>query len=210
MSGEFTVDDAGGTPGAAPGGAPVTLDYFRQKAIEFQEVVNALDGTGRTIRELLVAIEDPQLAADLREAYNEFDRKKSLIRATAESVNLAAAGLNLIGVQTPRITIPQTLGAAPIVVSAVAAAAIFTAASLIIWGREWIAGVNQRLNAATVIGAVPEADRAKVAQAVLQTQAAVAETEQSPVVAIAGTVKWIALAAIAYFAWQAYSRYQGN
>jgi len=207
---DFTVDDAGGAPGAAPGQAPMTLDYFRQKAIEFQEVVNALDGTGRTIRELLVAIEDPQLAADLAQAYNEFDRKKGMIRATAESVNLAAAGLNLIGVQAPRITIPQTLGAAPIVVSAVAAAAIFTAASLIIWGREWIAGVNQRLNAATVIGAVPESDRAKVAQAVLQTQAAVAETEQSPVVAIAGTVKWIALAAIAYFAWQAYSSYRGN
>jgi len=207
---DFTVDDAGGAPGAAPGGAPMTLDYFRQKAIEFQEVVNALDGTGRTIRELLVAIEDPQLAADLAQAYNEFDRKKGMIRATAESVNLAAAGLNLIGVQAPRITIPQTLGAATIVVSAVAAAAIFTPASLIIWGREWIAGVNQRLNAATVIGAVPESDRAKVAQAVLQTQAAVAETEQSPVVAIAGTVKWIALAAIAYFAWQAYNSYRGK
>jgi len=203
---EFTLDEVAG--GSAPA-ENVSLDYFRQKAVEFQEVVNALDATGRTIRELLLAIEDPQLAADLRAAYEQFEQRKATIKATAEAVNLAAAGLNLVGVQLPKIQIPQTLGAAPLVVGAAAAAAIFAAAALITWGRDWISGVNARLNAAAIIGAVPEGDRVKVAQAVLQTQAAAAEAEQSPITAIAGTVKLIALAAIAYFAWQAYSRYNG-
>jgi len=204
---DFILDDVGGD---SPPAEKVSLDYFRQKAIEFQEVVNALDATGRTIRELLLSIEDPQLAADLRAAYDQFEQRKTTIKTTAEAVNLAAAGLNLVGVQLPKIQIPQSLGAAPLVVGAAAAAAIFAAAALITWGRDWINGVNQRLNAAAIIGAVPEGDRVKVAQAVLQTQAAAAEAEQSPITAIAGTVKWIALAAIAYFAWQAYSRYNGD
>jgi hypothetical protein len=57
---------------------------------------------------------------------------------------------------------------------------------------------------------VPDADKARVAEAVLKTDVAVAQANQSPLASIAGIVKWIAIGAVAFFAYQAFDRYAGR
>jgi len=188
---------------------PLSLDYYRNKVREFQQVINALDETGRTVDALIREIGAGELADDLIALQAEFASKKTQIKIAAEAINFAASGANAIGIRFPVLSLPQTLGAAPIVAGAAIAAAVAAAAGIIVWGREWILGVNQRLREAQLLEQVPEADRAKVAQAILQTDAAVAEANESPLTSIAGIVKWVAIGVAAFYAFEAFKKIKG-
>ena len=189
--------------------SPLSLDYYRQKVREFQQVINALDETGRTVDALIQEVGPGELADDLIALQSEFAAKKSQIKIAAEAINFAASGANAIGIRFPVLSLPQTLGAAPIVAGAAIAAAVAAAAGIIVWGREWILGVNQRLREAELLKQVPDADRAKVAQAILQTDAAVAQANESPLASIAGIVKWVALGVAAFYAFEAFKKIRG-
>ena len=140
----------------------------------------------------------------------ELEDKKGQIKLIAEAVNFAANGLNAMGANMPNIQLPQTLGVAPLVAAGAAAGAVAAAAAIIIWGKAWIDGVNQRLRNAELLKSVPEADRGKVAQAILKTDVALAQANESPLASVAGIVKWIAIGAAVFFAYQAFTQYQGR
>lgn len=193
-------------PYDVPGEGPLSLDYYRNKVREFQEVINALDNTGRVINDLVAEIGAGELADDLIALQSEFLDKKSQIKIAAEAINFAANGANAIGIRFPVLSLPQTLGAAPIVAGAAIAAAVAAAAGIIVWGREWIIGVNQRLRDAQLLGQVPEADRAKVAEAILKTEVAVAQASESPLASVASIVKWIAIGVAVFYAFEAFKK----
>jgi hypothetical protein len=98
----------------------------------------------------------------------------------------------------------------PVLVGAAAAAAVAGVAALITWGYGWIAGVNALLRQAQLLEGLSPEDRAKVAATLAQTELAQAEAAASPLQSLAGVVKWIAIAALGYFAFQAYSKYGGE
>lgn len=200
-TGDFIIDDD------AP---PVSTSYFADKAREFQSVINALDATDREVGLLIGALPESALLDELVEQKAELEGKKGQIKLIAEAVNFAANGLNQLGANLPTINLPQTLGAAPLVVAGAAAAAVAAAAAIIVWGKAWIDGINQRLRNAELLASVPEADRGKVAQAILTTDVALAQANESPLASIAGVVKWVAIGAVAFFAYQAWTQYQGG
>jgi len=206
----------GESPGTGPydeptdTASPLSLDYYRQKVLEFQQVINALDETGRTVDALIRDVGAGELADDLIALQSEFAAKKSQIKIAAEAINFAASGANAIGIRFPVLSVPRTLGAAPIVAGAAIAAAVAAAAAIVVWGRDWIAGVNERLRNAQLMEQVPEADRARIAEAIVQTDAALAQANQSPVSAIAGIVKWIAIGVAAFYAYEAFLKIKGN
>jgi hypothetical protein len=200
-TGDFVIDDD------AP---PVPTNYFRDKALEFQQIINALDATNREVDMLIGALPESQLLDELVAQKAELEAKKGQIKLVAEAVNFAANGLNQLGANLPSISIPQTLGAVPLVVAGAGAAAVAAAAAVIVWGKAWIDGINQRLRNAELLASVPEADRAKVAEAVLKTDVALAQANQSPLASVAGIVKWIAIGAVAFFAYQAFQQYRGG
>ena len=200
-TGDFVIDDD------AP---PVSTSYFADKAREFQQLVNALDATDREVGLLIGALPESALLDELVEQKAELEGKKGQIKLIAEAVNFAANGLNQLGANLPTINLPQTLGAAPLVVAGAAAAAVAAAAAIIVWGKAWIDGINQRLRNAELLASVPEADRGRVAEAVLRTDVALAQANQSPLASVAGIVKWVAIGAVAFFAYQAWTQYQGS
>jgi len=200
-TGDFVIDDD------APA---VSTSYFADKAREFQQIVNALDATAREVDQLIGALPESALLDELIAQRDELEGKKGQIKLVAEAVNFAANGLNELGAKLPAIQWPQTLGAVPLVAAGAAAGAIAAAAALIIWGKAWIEGINQRLRNAELLASVPDADKARVAEAVLKTDVAVAQANQSPLASIAGIVKWIAIGAVAFFAYQAFDRYAGR
>jgi len=200
-TGDFVIDDD------AP---PVSTSYFAEKAREFQQLVNALDATDREVDQLIGALPESALLDELVEQKAALEGKKGQIKLIAEAVNFAANGLNQLGANLPTINLPQTLGAAPLVVAGAAAAAVAAAAAIIVWGKAWIDGINQRLRNAELLASVPEVDRARVAEAVLRTDVAVAQANQSPLASVAGIVKWVAIGAVAFFAYQAWTQYQGG
>ena len=200
-TGDFVIDDD------AP---PVSTSYFAEKAREFQQLVNALDATDREVDQLIGALPESALLDELVEQKAALEGKKGQIKLIAEAVNFAANGLNQLGANLPTINLPQTLGAAPLVVAGAAAAAVAAAAAIIVWGKAWIDGINQRLRNAELLASVPEVDRARVAEAALRTDVAVAQANQSPLASVAGIVKWVAIGAVAFFAYQAWTQYQGG
>lgn len=208
-SGEFSSpEEILESLGPAPEASILSMDYYRQKAVEFQQLLNALDATDQEIVSLIRTLPDTLMRDELIATQSELLDKKGQLKIVAEAINFVANGLNGVGVNFPKMQIPQTLGAVPLALGAAAAAAIAAAAALIIWGRDWIAGVNQRLRDENLIKSVPENKQAEVAEAIIKTEQARIEAESSPLGAVAGIVKWVALGAIAFFAYQAWTQYK--
>jgi hypothetical protein len=93
---------------------------------------------------------------------------------------------------------------------AAVAAAVAAAAALIVWGREWIIGVNDRLKTEMALGKISDpAKRDAAAAALVQTEANAKAAQVSPLSQISNIVKWVAIGAVAWFAFQAYSKTRG-
>jgi hypothetical protein len=207
---EFVTDSMGNPiPGAyvaeASNAAQAQdVGYFTRKINEFQALVFDLDTTEANLRSFIqdYSITDPVLLDQL----DAFDLKKDVFRTTAEALNLAVAGVNAIGGNLPSVRIPGGLAAVPVVALAGAAAAVAAAAALIVWGREWIMGVNDRLKTREVLNQIPEAQRGQAASDLLKIEATARSAEVSPLGNLANIVKYLAIAAGVYFAFQAFSK----
>jgi len=198
--------EAGGS-GFTATNAPVALSYYQQKIVEFQNLLNGMDAAAHAAQSALWDDIDPKLSNDLQTYLDDFDAKKWEFRAAAEALNLAINGANLVGADFPNITIPQTLGVVPLVAAGVIAAAVATAAALIVWGNTWLQGLNQRLRDQELIASVTDpAKRDKLIQTQLEVDAAAAEANASPLSSISNIVKWLAIGAVAYFAFSAYKQ----
>ena len=187
--------------------APVALSYYQQKIVEFQNLLNGMDAAAQAAQSALWDDIDPQLSKDLQTYLDDFDSKKWEFRAAAEALNLAINGANLVGGDFPNITIPQTLGVVPLVAAGVIAAAVATAAALIVWGNTWLQGLNQRLRDKELIASVSDpAKRDQLITAQVAVEQAAVEASASPLSSISNIVKWLAIGAVAYFAFSAYKQ----
>jgi hypothetical protein len=186
--------------------SPFSLDYYRNKAREFQDVLNGMDRTFVAIGETLRVGVDEQTTRALVRSIEEFQAKKATMKLTAEAINAGAALVNSMGGRFPVLSVPGTLGIAPIVLPVATIAAIGTAATLAVWGRDWIRGVNERLKTAQLINAQDSpAAQAALARSIAATDAALAQAEGS-IWAVAGTgIKWVALAVVAFLAYKAFA-----
>ena len=187
--------------------APVALSYYQQKIVEFQNLLNGMDAAAQAAQSALWDDIDPQLSKDLQAYLDEFDSKKWEFRAAAEALNLAVNGANLVGGDFQNITVPNTLGLVPLVAAGVIAAAVATAAALIVWGNTWLQGLNQRLRDQELLASVTDpAKRDQLIAAQVAVEQAAVEASASPLSSISNIVKWLAIGAVAYFAFSAYKQ----
>ena len=187
--------------------APVALSYYQQKIIEFQNLLNGMDAAAQAAQSALWDDIDPQLSKDLQTYLDDFDSKKWEFRAAAEALNLAINGANLVGGDFPNITVPSTLGVVPLVAAGVIAAAVATAAALIVWGNTWLQGLNQRLRDKELLASVTDpVKRDQLIAAQVAVEQAAVEASASPLSSISNIVKWLAIGAVAYFAFSAYKQ----
>lgn len=185
-----------------PAGSDV--GYFQQKVQEFQLLMDELDNTQLQVQIMQSSgVDDPQLVKLL----DEFDAKKSSFRTAAEGLNFAVNGLNKFGLSLPNVTVPNSLQAVPIAAVAAVSAAVAVVAALIVWGRDWIAGVNARAQLALSLANIQDPKKRDDAAAAAARITATNEAAQtSPLGSVANIVKWVAIAAVAYFAFQAYAK----
>lgn len=188
-------------------GSIFSLDYYRNKAREFQTILNQVDLTARAAQDAIASGVDYDLSADLSAALQEFDAKKTVFRMTAEGINAAAAVINSAGGRLPQLSIPSGLGFAPFVIPAAGIAAIATAATLITWGLSWIDGVRERMRLAQLLDVGTPEQKAELARALATADAAAVAGSSSPLASIAGAVKW---GAIGLGLWLAYRAWEGR
>lgn len=205
-----TLGDAGAPNDDASYGGPVStsalsMDYYRSKITEFQSVLNAVDEGYRAATSALQSgALDPASADDLRALLADYDSRRFTLRATAEAINAGAAVVNAAGGRMPSLSLPGTLGLLPAALPFAAVAAVGAAAVLITWGREWIAGVNDRLKSAQLIAAQDTPEKAAaLAASIAQSDAALRVAEGSGLAALSTWIKWGAIALGGYMVWRA-------
>jgi hypothetical protein len=201
-----TLGDRWGGEAVPAATSPFAMDYYRNKAREFQELIIALDrsywaasgalGTGAL---------DATTAAALEAALSDYESRRTTLRVTAEAINAGAAAINALGGRFPQLSIPGTLGLPPLVAPAALVAAIGTAAALIVWGSQWMSGVNDRLRRAQVIDAATPEQRARIVEAMADSDNAVSVASGSFLASLAPTAKWIAIGIGAFLLYRAYS-----
>lgn len=188
------------------GDSAMSLQYYRNKAAEFQGVMNALDSAAQALQMALNAGLPDEEAARLQAKLDEFNNRKFVFRATAEAINAAASVINAAGGRFQELSIPTGLGFLPAIPIA-AVAAIATAATLIVWGRDWIASLQLQH---TLDSISDPAARDQVAKAVAMALAAGQVATDSPLGSLASLVKWGAIAALAFFAYRAFAAHQSS
>lgn len=188
--------------GATPGASPLSLDYYRAKYAEFQQVLTAMDRAYNAGVDLWAVTEDEPLALLL----DEYEAKRGTVKATAEALNFAANAVNSAGGRFPVLSIPGSLGALPALL--VPAGVLAAVAAIIVWGRQFIAGLVAYMQDAQALAAqdTPE-KKAALAAALAKARAAQAEAD-TPLASAANIVKWAAIAGAAFLAWRAFSDYR--
>ena len=188
-----------------PENSPLAMEYYRQKAEQFQATLNAVDAAYQAANTALQSgAIDNETQAALIELLDQYDNKRLTLKLTAEAINAGAAVINGLGGRFPQLSIPQTLGLAPVAPFALVAA-IATAATLIVWGSQWIAGVNERLKRAQLIENASPDQKERLIGAIAASDNAVTQASAGTLAEIAPAVKWAAIAVVAWLAWRTYS-----
>lgn len=201
----MNLGDAWGRDTQPPETSPFAMDYYRQKAVEFQTTLNALDkGYAAANAALASGALDEESQASIFEALDEFEGKRTALKLTGEAINAGAAVINSMGGRFPQLSLPSTLGALPAVPIALIAA-IATAAGLIAWGSQWLSGLNERLKRAQLIEGATPSQRDALIRAMQGSDAAQSEAQSGVLAAIAPAVKWIALGVLGWLAYRAYT-----
>lgn len=185
------------------GSSPLSLDYYRQKATEFQAVMNGLDNAYSALVELSNSAISDTLRDQIEARLSEYDQKKAQFRVAAEAINAAAGVINSLGGRFPQLSIPGTLGLPPLLIPAGIVAGVAAAATLAYWGKQWISSVIQLIRERTYLAAqsTPE-ERAALARAMQQAQAAEQQADSGPWAVLGSSVKWVVLAVGAYVAYR--------
>lgn len=185
------------------------LNYYQKKVQEFQQAVNAIDTAAYGLRMLLdLDITDDERLPILQQL-GELEQKKSAIRTAAETVNGASTLANQLGISLPSVNV-QTLGALPLVPLAIAgtiAAAIYAMAGLVSWITDWINRSNVVAQTIAAAADLPPDQKAQVLTAIQATETAKAQANTG-LSSVANIVKYVAFAAVAFFAYQAFVKTQ--
>lgn len=180
-----------------------SLDYYRNKARQFQETMNHVDEAMRAANIAYNANISPEVNADLLRLQNEFLDKRAQFRYTAEAINAGAAVINAAGGRFPQLSIPQTLEALPLVLPLAAIAALAGAAALITWGAQFVSGVNERLMYARQVQGLTPAQQNELNVATAKAKAAA-----SGIGFLGGNVgtyvKWGLIGVAGYMLWHAF------
>ena len=187
------------------------MQYYRNKAAEFQSVLIAVDQSAQAARDAIDANADnAEMVAELQALLADFDAKRWQFRATAEAINAGAALVNSAGGRFPQLSIPNGLGAFP-VFPAAAVAAVGVAATLIVWGLSFTKQIAATIQRHVTLQAIEDpAKRAEVAAILARADQAASAAETPVISSIAGIVKWVAIGAIAFLAYKQFGGKSGR
>jgi hypothetical protein len=194
---------------------PVTVEYWRQKANEFQVTMNAVDTIAQESWALASVLpEGPQLDA-IMQGLQEMEGKRATMKIAAEGINAAAAVINAAGGRFPVLSLPPALGLPPLAIPAAAVGAFTVAASLVAWAVGWTrvqaARIGSSVTALDAIGDPEVRAQAAAEVALIRARAeAAAASAESPLASIANIVKWVGIGALAFFAFRAFQSTRGK
>lgn len=184
--------------------SPVSVDYVRTKIREFQAVMNALHESYES--GLWTWNETGQTDSTLDNLLRDYESNSAQIKALAETLNVGAEAANAVGLRMPVLSIPQTLGVAPmaIVFPAAVVAAIAAVASWVSYARGYSAAMTDAIRVVRTNLGDTEQARA-IEQQLTRASEAQRKINLPDLSQISGTVKLISIAALAFLGWKVWS-----
>lgn len=202
MFGDYLPPD----PNAA---SPLNSAYYQKKINDFQQVLYDMDNAAKAATVIVTDYGDidPVVTESMIASLDEFDAKKTEFRTVAEALNGAVAMANAVGGSFYPVKVPESLGVVPLLGIA---AVIATAAVLCTWGQGWINHLDATAKLDQV-KAYADSITDPVAHDALVTQLSTISASQTSIDNslggnIATMVKWVAIAAVAYFGFQAFQK----
>jgi hypothetical protein len=178
--------------------------FWESKVKEFQILLNKL-GDAREGMIGLVDYGPAEIQPELTALLDELDGKIGVYKTTANALNLAIEAYNAAKLgPLPKLN-TTTLGAVPVQIIALTAA-IGAAGALIYWGSTWLTHAKELSDRAQLYGYLSPAAREQVALNQLKIRQAAEATAVSPLTSISNIAKWVSIAAVAYFAYQAFQK----
>jgi hypothetical protein len=195
--------------------SPVTVEYWRQKALEFQTTLNAVDSVAQESWALASVLPEGSQLDSVMEGLQEFESMKRRMKTAGEAINALAAIVNTAGGRFPVLSIPSALGLPPVAIPAGIALTLAGLGGVIAGATAWAALQARRIESsidAVNLIADPE-ERANAAREVALIRAraeAAAATADSPLASLANVAKWAGIAALAFFAFRAFQGMRGS
>jgi len=186
----------------------MSIDYYRQKVLEFQQVLNDLDTTYMGLalmQEVAYETNDQDMIDETDTLISTLQGKLSEFRMVGQGIQLASQGINAVGVDFPTVTIPGSLGVVPLIPLAAAAAVVASAIALIYWAKGFWQTVDDflmRYQTSQAIASLPADQQAaalsQMQQLSAQVKTARASAETSPLSSLADIGKWLILGGLLY------------
>jgi hypothetical protein len=185
-----------------------SIDYFRNKARDFQIVLNNLDIIDKSLMDVRYEINgQDDLLAEWADLYDELQSKKSQFKLAAEAINLASNGLNAVNIRFPQLSIPNSLGIAPAIG---VAAAIAGAAVLVYWASEFIPRVFNFFDYALSLNFADEETKKRIIELKEKTNFEIQRNGSGSLNQVVNVIKYVAFAGAAYFAYKLFIGYQNG
>lgn len=208
--GVVTLGDAGDDASydGAVYDSPVSLDYFRQRFAEFQQVMQAMDESYRAGIAAYFASDPPD--ENLYALLMEYESKAADLKATAEAMNTGASIVNAMGGRMPVLSIPATLGALPVLLmSAAVTWALSRVSGWIDYARGYTAGMADAL--ALVRSMPANASKPEIEAALSQAHEAAVKVSDnaltravSQIGSASGIASIVIIGGLAFLAWRAF------
>jgi hypothetical protein len=201
------IGDDGNDPTADTGPNPLQMDYYRNKVAEFQRTLVLLDETGSALYSVMdVVMQDDTAYNEWFDLLTQFNTKRDQFKVAAEAINLASNGMNAIGVNFPKLSIPAGLGN-PAVVALAAAVAV--TAALVYWASQFwqtVSAALKRWQTLDVIKQLPPEDQAAALKTLTdaETRVEIARTESASgtLGALGGLIKWVVIGGVCYLGYR--------
>lgn len=191
--------------GEAESPSVFSLDYYRAEALKFQRVMDALDQTGQALYSTQYAVScDAAASQEWYGLMQEWQSKRDQFKLAAEGINAASSGLDYLGIEFPRVTLPAGLGVLPVIPIAAVAAAFAVTAALVAWAGGFFDTVENALSRWQYLSALDELPPEAKAQAVIELQAAEQQVKTAKANAtgtmgqIANILKWVAIGGLVF------------
>lgn len=197
LLGDPTHDD--GSYGGETDPGMFSVQYYRDKATQFQTVMNSLDQALYALGEARDVLDDndTESIAQWESLWTDAMNRREWIRGAAEAVNLASEGLNAVGVRFPMLSVPSTLQGAPLVA---VAAAIAVTAAVVSWAYGWFDSVTSFMKTAIIMNKVKDPDKAAILFTEMET--AKIKANSSATSSIADMIKWVGIGVAGYLVYK--------
>ena len=202
MLGDYLPAD----PNAA---SPLNAAYYQNKINQFQQVLYDMDNAAQAATSIVMDYGDidPAVTDQMIAALDDFNAKKGEFKTAAEALNGAVALANSMGLDFQAVNIPANLGVVPIVAIAGLVAA---AATLCTWGKLWIDHLDATAKLEQMQKYAAAIQDPTTRDALLTNLSTISASQSSIDNSLAGNaatmVKWVAIAALAYFGLQAFQK----